>query len=62
MPVDRQVRYTGGARYQLRENISVGGYLNYTDLGKARISAERWGGKYEDNQVLEFSIFFTWNL
>ena len=62
LPVDRQVRYTGGARYQLRENISIGGYLNYTDLGKARISAERWGGKYEDNQVLEFSVFFTWTL
>ena len=34
----------------------------HTDLGKARISAERWGGKYEDNQVLEFSVFFTWTL
>ncbi len=62
LPVDRQVRYTGGARYQWRDNISIGGYLNYTDLGKARISGERWGGKYEDNQVLEFSVFFTWTL
>lgn len=62
LPVDRQVRYTGGARYQLRDNISIGGYLNYTDLGSARISSERWGGKYADNHVLEFSFSLSWAL
>ena len=62
LPVDRQVRYTGGARYRWSDAVTVGGYLNYTDLGSARISGERWGGKYGDNQVLEFSLFFTWTL
>jgi long-chain fatty acid transport protein len=60
MPIDRQVRYTGGARYKLRDNLTVGGYLNYTDLGSARISTERWGGEYGTNQVFEFSVYLNW--
>ena len=62
MPIDRQVRYTGGARYKLRDNLTVGGYVNYTDLGSARISTERWGGEYGSNSVLEFSVYFNWVL
>jgi hypothetical protein len=42
--------------------VSIGGYLNYTDLGSARISTERWGGEYSDNEVIEFSLFFNWVL
>ena len=62
MPIDRQVGYTGGARYKLRDNLTVGGYVNYTDLGSARITTERWGGEYGSNSVLEFSVYFNWIL
>ncbi len=60
MPLDRQIRYTGGARYKLRDNLNVGGYINYTDLGSAKIDTGRWGGEYRRNQVLELSVYFNW--
>lgn len=62
MPLDRQVRYTGGARYKMRDNLTVGGYLNYTDLGSAKIDTGRWGGEYSKNQALEFAVYFNWVL
>ena len=58
--MDRQVRYTGGARYKLRDNLTVGGYVNYTDLGSAKIRTDHWGGEYSTNQVFEFSLYFSW--
>ncbi len=60
MPIDRQIRYTGGARYQFRENITLGGYLNYSDLGSAKIRTERWGGEYAKNEVIEFAFYVNW--
>ncbi|MEH6587480.1 MAG: outer membrane protein transport protein [Halioglobus sp.] len=60
MPIDRQIRYTGGARYQLSESLTLGGYLNYTDLGSAKIRTGQWGGEYDKNEVLEFSLYLNW--
>ena len=62
MPIDRQIRYTGGARYQFRENITLGGYLNYSDLGSAKIRTERWGGEYAKNEVIEFAFYVNWQI
>ena len=60
LPVDRQIRYNLGARYTLRDNLTLGGYLNYTDLGKARIESRFWSGEYEKNSVIELALSANW--
>jgi long-chain fatty acid transport protein len=61
LPVDEQVRYAGGARYALSDTLSVGGYVNYADLGKARISSKRWGGDFGDaNSLLQLVANVNW--
>lgn len=60
LPVDRQIRYAVGTRYQLKDNVTVGGYVNYADLGKARIHAEEWGGDYQENGVLQLAVNVNW--
>jgi len=60
LPVDRQIRYAVGAQYHLSDDMTVGGYVNYADLGKARIEAEKYGGKYQDNGVLQLAVNFNW--
>lgn len=62
LPVDRQVRYNAGARYQYSEALSLGGYVNYTDLGNARITGNFWTGEYSSNEVYSFSVFLNWTL
>lgn len=60
LPVDRQVRVAVGARYDVKETLSIGGYLNYADLGKARIEADSFGGKYKDNNALQVMVNANW--
>ena len=60
LPVDRQVRYNMGARHRLRDNLTVGGYVNYTDLGSAKIRGRFWGGEYKDNYVFSFALYINW--
>ena len=60
LPVDRQIRYAVGASYSGRENFTVGGYLNYADLGDARIDKESYTGEYSSNSVLGVSFSFNW--
>ncbi len=60
LAVDRQIRYNLGARYPVRDNLTIGGYLNYTDLGDARIDARFWSGEYQNNSVIEFAINANW--
>jgi long-chain fatty acid transport protein len=62
LPVDRQIHYAVGSRYQLSSDLTVGGYVNYADLGKGRIKADRYGGDYQDNGVLQLSVFLDWKL
>lgn len=60
LPVDRQILYSFGTRYALKETVSVGGYVTYMDLGKARIAANNFGGQYQDNSVLALSAYMNW--
>ncbi|MEM7278689.1 MAG: outer membrane protein transport protein [Pseudomonadota bacterium] len=60
LPVDRQIRLAVGARYDLRETLSIGGYVNYAGLGKARIEAEDFGGKYDTNRMWQLIAMFNW--
>ena len=62
LPVDEQIRYNAGARYHLSNTIAVGGYVNYTDLGSAKIDAGRWSGDYSTNEMYQFSVFVNWML
>lgn len=60
LPSDRQIHYAVGTQYSIRSDMSVGGYMNYTDLGKGRIHAEGYSGKYNNNGVLNLSVFLDW--
>jgi len=62
LPVDRQVRLNAGARYALRENLDLGGFVNYTDLGNAKISNEFWQGEYDSNVAIEIGVYANWRL
>ncbi|MCB1704600.1 MAG: outer membrane protein transport protein [Halioglobus sp.] len=61
LPVDRQIRYASGARYKVRDGLTVGGYLMYMDLGKARITGTRFGGDYKANDVLQIAVNANWS-
>lgn len=60
LPVDRQIRYAVGTRYKLRNDITVGGYVNFADLGDARINAKNFGGDYENNSALALVANLSW--
>ncbi len=60
LPVDRQIRYNLGARYTLRDNLTIGGYISYTDLGSAKIESRFWSGEYEKNGATEIAINANW--
>ena len=60
LPVDRQVRYAFGTRYTLSDSLNVGGYVNYADLGSAKIESKRWGGEYQDNGALQLVANLNW--
>ena len=60
LPVDRQIRYAGGARYKLDDSLTVGGYLMYMDLGSARITGTRFGGDYDYNDAVQVAINASW--
>ena len=60
LPVDRQLRYALGARYKPTSRLTVGGYVNYADLGNARISAQRFGGDFDSNSALSLMANLSW--
>lgn len=62
LPIDRQIRYNIGARYAFRDNLDLGGYANYTDLGSAKIKTDRWSGEYSSNSVVELGVYANWRL
>jgi long-chain fatty acid transport protein len=62
LPVDEQIRYNAGARYHLSNTLIVGGYVNYTDLGSAKIDALLWSGKYSTNEMYQLSLYANWML
>jgi len=60
LPVDRQLRYAFGARYKPTDTLTFGGYVNYADLGNAKISAERFGGDFNSNSALSLVANLSW--
>lgn len=63
LPVDRQVRFAVGTRYQQSDNLVIGGYVNYADLGDAEIVARGFEGDYDgENSLLGVSLFVNWQM
>jgi long-chain fatty acid transport protein len=62
LPIDEQIRYNAGARYHMSNTLIVGGYVNYTDLGTAKIDANLWSGEYSTNEMFQLSIYANWML
>jgi long-chain fatty acid transport protein len=57
MPIDRQIRFALGAQHQLSETITVGGAVEYVDLGSARISdPNTLTGDYDKNRAFFFAL------
>jgi long-chain fatty acid transport protein len=60
LPVDKQIRYAAGARYKLSDSLTVGGYVNYMDLGSAQLASKRFGGKFDYNNATQLIANMTW--
>ena len=64
MPIDRQIRLSGGATYTFAGGSSLGGVLTFADYGDARIdNGGSWGqvvGEYDTNRILFMGINYTW--
>jgi long-chain fatty acid transport protein len=60
LPVDRQIRYAVGAQYVISNTLTVGGYVNYMDLGSAAIEAKRFGGDFDYNNATQLIANMTW--
>lgn len=60
LPVDRQIRYASGARYKLSDAVTLGGYLMYLDMGKARITATNFGGDFSSNDIVQLAVNASW--
>lgn len=57
MPIDRQIRFALGAQHQLSETMTVGGAVEYVDLGSARISdPNTLTGDYDKNRAFFFAL------
>ena len=62
LPIDKQIRYAVGVRHKLTDSLTVGGYVNYADLGKAQISNQRFGGEFDYNNALQLITNISWAL
>ena len=64
MPIDRQIRLSGGVNYTFQGGSSLGGVLTYADYGDAKIDNSVAGGqvvgKYDKNDLLFMGINFAW--
>jgi long-chain fatty acid transport protein len=64
MPIDRQIRLSGGATYTFAGGSSLGGVLTFADYGDARIdNGGDWGqvvGEYDKNRILFMGINYGW--
>jgi long-chain fatty acid transport protein len=60
LPVDRQIRYAVGTQYAISDALTVGGYVNYMDLGDARINAKGFGGDFDYNNATQIIANMTW--
>jgi len=62
LPLDEQLRIAIGFTREMRDNFAIGAYLNYIDLGDARINNADYAGDYSSNSVIQFSVNFNWKL
>lgn len=64
MPVDRQIRFAIGVLHDWSENLTIGGQLEYIDLGSANINNSNaingLIGEYDTNNIIVSSISFNW--
>jgi long-chain fatty acid transport protein len=60
LPVDKQIRYAVGAQYEIMDSLSVGGYVNYADLGSAQITSTRFGGNFDYNNATQIIGNVVW--
>ena len=60
LPFDRTIRYAFGARYKPSASWMFGGYINYMDLGKSKIEADRFGGDFDENRAIQIMANFSW--
>jgi long-chain fatty acid transport protein len=60
LPVDKQMRYAVGAQYALMDSLTVGGYVNYAELGDADIKAQRFGGEFDYNNATQIIANVNW--
>ncbi|MBK6510423.1 MAG: outer membrane protein transport protein [Haliea sp.] len=60
LPVDKQIRYAVGAQYALMDSLTVGGYVNYADLGAADIKSNRFGGEFDYNNATQIIANVNW--
>ena len=61
LPFDRQLRYAVGTQYQWSERLSLGGNVEYIDLGKAKINNDQTlKGDYKRNEIFFFGLNANW--
>ncbi len=60
MPIDEQWRYAVGAKYEWSKTFTIGGALEYADLGSADINSSTLKGDYDRNNMVLASIYANW--
>lgn len=64
MPIDRQIRLSGGATYTFASGRNLGGVLTFADYGDGRIeNGGSWGqvvGEYDTNRIVFLGINYSW--
>ncbi len=55
-PIDRQIRLSIGAEYQLKENMKLRGAMTYADYGKGKIRSSTLNGDYSKNDLLFLTV------
>ena len=61
LPMDRQIRYAVGVQHQLNDRMTVGGALEYVDLGEAKIdNSATLKGEYDVNYFIAAAFNFSY--
>jgi opacity protein-like surface antigen len=54
------MRYAVGTQYAISDALTVGGYVNYMDLGSAQITARGFGGDFDYNNATQLIANLNW--
>jgi long-chain fatty acid transport protein len=60
MPIDEQWRYAVGAKYEWSKTFTIGGALEYADLGAAKINSSTLKGDYDRNNMVLAAVYANW--